>query len=284
MRARALAEVRTVAQRTPGLDLIALALHGKTGGFEKVTAMIDEMVVVLKKEQDDDDKKQDYCATEFDQSDDKKKGLEKTVADEEAAISRAEDGIATLTEEIKALVAGIEALDKSVAQATEQRKEEHADFTELMATNTQAKDILGFAKNRLNKFYNPKQYIEPPKKELTREERISENFGVSTQEPAAGEQALVQQRVAPPPPPETVDAFTKKHEESSGVIEMVNMLVQDLDKEMQEAEVSEKDAQQDYEKLMEDAKAKRAADSKSIEEKEGASADLEAELQTHKDG
>merc|ERR1719420_1359766 len=53
---------------------------------------------------------------------------------------------------------------------------------------------------------------------------------------------------------------------------------------MLEAEVSEKDAQQDYEKLMEDAKAKRAADSKSIEEKEGASADLEAELQTHKDG
>merc|ERR1719506_1506335 len=93
MRARALAEVRkarVAAQRTPGLDLIALALHGKTGGFEKVTAMIDEMVVVLKKEQEDDDQKKDYCATEFDQSDDKKKGLEKTIADEEAAISRAE--------------------------------------------------------------------------------------------------------------------------------------------------------------------------------------------------
>merc|ERR1719284_1766865 len=152
VRARALATVRSAAQRSPGLDLIALALHGKTGGFEKVTAMIDEMVVVLKKEQNDDDKKKDYCATEFDQSDDKKKGLEKNIADEEAAIARAEDGIATLTEEIKALVAGIEELDKSVAQATEQRKEEHADFTELMATNTQAKDILGFAKNRLNKF------------------------------------------------------------------------------------------------------------------------------------
>merc|ERR550514_243818 len=144
------------------------------------------MVVVLKKEQEDDDKKKDYCATEFDQSDDKKKGLEKTVADEDAAISRAEDGIATLTEEIKALVAGIEALDKSVAQATNQRKDEHTDFTDLMATNTQAKEILGFAKNRLNKFYNPAQYIEPPKKELTREERISENFGVSTQEAPAG--------------------------------------------------------------------------------------------------
>merc|ERR1712232_1215668 len=78
MRARALAEVRKAAQRSPRLDLI-LALHGKTGGFEKVTAMIDEMVVVLQKEQGDDDKKKDYCAIEFDKSDDKKKGLEKTV-------------------------------------------------------------------------------------------------------------------------------------------------------------------------------------------------------------
>ena len=48
VRARALAEVRTAqrvaAQRAPGLDLIALALHGSAAGFEKVTAMIDEMV------------------------------------------------------------------------------------------------------------------------------------------------------------------------------------------------------------------------------------------------
>merc|ERR1719163_2629517 len=65
---------------------------------------------------------------------------------------------------------------------------------------------------------------------------------------------------------------------------MVDLLVRDLVKEMAEAETSEKDAQADYEQLMEDAKAKREADSKSISQKEGSKADLEAELQTHKDG
>merc|ERR1719321_2260915 len=50
---------------------------------------------------------------------------------------------------------------------------------------------------------------------------------------------------------------------------------------MTEAETSEKDAQEDYEKMLEDAKAKRAADSKSIAQKEGTKADLEGELQTH---
>merc|ERR1719221_2042991 len=65
---------------------------------------------------------------------------------------------------------------------------------------------------------------------------------------------------------------------------MIDMLVQDLDKEMQSATTSENDAQKDYEKLMEDAKAKRAADSKSIAEKESSKAELEGELQTHTDG
>ena len=57
--------------------------------------------------------------------------------------------------------AGIAALDKSVAEATEQRKEENSDYTTLMANDAAAADILAMAKNRLNKFYNPKSYKEP---------------------------------------------------------------------------------------------------------------------------
>jgi hypothetical protein len=276
IRAKALAEVRKAsgaqASRKPGLDLIALALSGKSGGFEKVMTMIDEMVEVLKGEQVDDDKKKEYCALEFDTSDDKKKRLEKTSSDEEAAAETAADGIATLTAEIKALAAGIEELDKQVAAATEQRKEEHSEYTDLMALNTQAKDLLGVAKNRLNKFYAPSQYIEPPKKELTQEEKIYQSVV-----PAALTQTDL------PPPPETFGAYTKKSQESTGVVAMIDMLIKDLDKEMTEAEVSEKDGQKDYETLMGDAKAKRAADSKSITGKESAKAGLEEELQMHKD-
>ena len=40
-----------------------------------------------------------------------------------------------------------------VAEATEQRKEENEEYTALMASDSAA---LEFAKNRLNKFYNPK--------------------------------------------------------------------------------------------------------------------------------
>merc|ERR1719482_2378232 len=69
------------AATQPRLNFIALALHGKKFGMEKVIKMIDEMVVVLKTEQEDDDKKKEYCAAEFDQADDKKKEYERAVSD-----------------------------------------------------------------------------------------------------------------------------------------------------------------------------------------------------------
>merc|ERR1719208_717103 len=141
--------------------------------------MIDEMVTLLKKEQDDDDAKKEYCNKEFDTTDDKKKGLEIAISDSEVAIEELEGSIANLADEIKSLEAGIKALDKSVAEATEQRKAENAEYKELMAADASAKDLLGLAKNRLNKFYNPKLYKPPAKVELSAQDRITVNMGGS---------------------------------------------------------------------------------------------------------
>merc|ERR1719330_1719721 len=131
------------------------------------------------------------------------------------AIENANDAIAKLAEEIEALKAGIKELDKMVVEATEQRKEENEDFKELMASNTAAKELMKFAKNRLNKFYNPKLYKPPAKTELSREDRIVENMsGTAAPTVAPGgiagtgiavlaEVSSHDGRVAPPPPPET---------------------------------------------------------------------------------
>merc|ERR1719277_1037596 len=87
------------------------------------------------------------------------------------------------------------------------------------------------------------------------------------------------EEVAPPPPPETWKAYQTKGEEHTGVVAMLDMLVADLDKEIQQMTVDEKDAQAEYEELMADSAAKRAADVASIAEKEGAKASLEAEIE-----
>merc|ERR1719502_1059269 len=139
----------------------------------QVIGMIDEMVATLKQEQIDDDKKKEYCNKEFDTADDKKKALEHEIKDLETAIEDDKEGIETTKEEIAALTEGIKKLDKAVAEATEQRKEENAEYTELMASDGAAKEVLAFAKNRLNKFYNPKLYKPPPKREMTEEEQAT---------------------------------------------------------------------------------------------------------------
>merc|ERR1719389_34270 len=58
-RVSALAAVQAMRKTTssPQLDFIALALRGKSAGFEKVTKMIDTMLGTLKDEQADDDHK-----------------------------------------------------------------------------------------------------------------------------------------------------------------------------------------------------------------------------------
>merc|ERR1719440_20747 len=50
---------------------------------------------------------------------------------------------------------------------------------------------------------------------------------------------------------------------------------------MTEASTTEKDSQADYEQMMKDSAAKRADDSKSLANKEGALADLQASLQSN---
>jgi len=298
LRARALQMVKSAKQPHRGLalDFIALALRGKKVGFEKVIKLMDEMVVTLKKEQVDDDAKKEYCLTELDLADDKKKVVERAISDSEKAIAEAEEGIATVTEEIEALEAGIAALDKSVAEATEQRKEENADYTSLMASNTAAKELILFAKNRMQKFYNPKLYKPPPKRELTEEERITLNMGgtLAPTNPPGGIAgtgvSLVQidassqssSKAAPPPPPEA-SFGGKKTEESGGVLAMMDMMVSDLDKEMTAAQLEEKDSQGDYEETMADAADKRAKDSKDVADKKAAKAQMEEELQAHTD-
>jgi len=190
-----------------------------------------------------------------------------------------------LTDELATLEDGIKVLDKQVGEATETRKEEHDDYVEALAANSAAIELLGVAKNRLYKFYDPSLYTPAAKVELSAEESIYASFGGEVTTAAPGGIAgtgvtVLSQKDAPAPPPETWGAYASKGEEKSGVIAMVDMLIADLDKEVTEMGVEEKDGQTEYEGFMQDSAAKRASDSKSITDKEAAKADLEATLES----
>merc|ERR1719478_77371 len=154
------------------IALIEFGLKSKAVDFSKILAMIDGMVKVLGEEQKDDDTQKSYCDKEIAKSEGEKADTEEAIATSEAAIEEMTDESATLADEIKKLQKEVKDLDKAVAEATEQRKEEHAEFITFQTENGAALQLIEKAKNKLFKFYRPNQYKEAPKRELTEEEKI----------------------------------------------------------------------------------------------------------------
>jgi len=284
VRARALEVIRKISlvshtRNRPGLNFLILALSGRKtmsrGGFEKVVKMCDDMVAELKKEQLADESKKEYCSVQFDNMDDKKKGLERSVETATREISKAKDAIETLTEEIAALEAGIVELDKSVVAATEQRREENQEFKDELAANGAAKELLVKAKKRLNQFYNPS---------------VALLAAAGDHPTGASSFALIEiaehthyRREAPQPPPATWDAYAKRSGETGGVVAMLDLLIKDLEKDITESKIDEENGQSDYETMMKESAAKRTEDSKSLAAKLEDKADAEKALSDYSD-
>merc|ERR1719265_1837442 len=121
-----------------------------------------------------------------------------------------------LAEEIASLQKEIKTLDKAVAEATEQRKEEHEDSVVFLQQNTLAVQLLEKAKNKLFKFYRPNLHKEEPKRELTEQERLEVAAGgADPRDAPVFFQLDDEDAAAPPPPPDTWGAYQKKDGKSN---------------------------------------------------------------------
>jgi len=243
---------------------------GKTHGLDSVIKMIDDMVVLLGKDQADDDKSKTFCEDELEKTTDEQTAATAKKAQVEAAIADATDAVESLADAIATLEMDIKDLDKTVAQATEQRKEEHAAFGEMMQLNEAAMGLIEKAKNRLQKFYNPTLYKAPPKTENTMEEKII-IAGTFVQIKAHDEDD------------DSFSATYQKSEKSAGVIGLMDMMVREIETDMKDAEYEEKTSQTDYAELMSDSEATRTANSKAIVTKTASKAEVEAKLDASKD-
>merc|ERR1719482_316280 len=247
--------------------LMLMALRSGVHGFEKVIGMVDGMVGVLEGEQVQDDRQDKFCLAELEKAKEDAKATEVDIGDLAAAISEQRDSIATTASEIEALQAGLAALDKSVAEATENRKKEHEEYVDSAAMNQATVELLGMAKNRMNKFYNPTLYKAP-------EPEPAEEFFA---------QLAIRRAGQPGPPPETFEGEYKKSDSGVGVVAMMDEMVRDVEKDMAEGKRDEEEAQKDYEQEMNDAATKRSDDSKLIVTKEGEKAEKTTKLEDLKE-
>jgi len=249
-------------QRDTQLSLVLASLKAKKVDFSKVIGMIDGMAAQLGKEQKDDDAQKAFCEKDFAKSAKAKARQEEAIAQSEAELAEAKEASENLAAEMQTLQDEIKALDKAVSEATEQRKEEHADFVTYSTQNGAATQLIEKAKNRLHKFYKPNLYKPTPAPEAA---------------------VFAQLGAAPAPPPETWGAYEKKSGKSNGVIALMDMLLKEMADELSEAKHDEETAQSDYERLMQESQASRAKKAESVTSKEAAKADLDVKSEQTKE-
>merc|ERR1719327_749276 len=144
------------------------------------------MMDVLKKEQEDDTKKKSWCQDELGKAEGQEKVKQEQMDTLTATVEELADNIASIDEQVKTLQLEVRNLDKSVADATEQRKKEHAEYVDTASMTEAAVALIAKAKNRLNKFYNPAEYKAPPE------------GGAFLAQVAAHKKVVAHNKVAPP--------------------------------------------------------------------------------------
>lgn len=259
----------------PALQLLAKQVssaarqgaHSKKG-FEKIIALVDNMIVLLGKEAADDKMKKSMCKHGLEKNEDKKAILENGIKSKTAEVTNMKENLMLLNKDMEKLQADMAALDKTVKEATKQRKEENAAFTEMLSDTNQAVGILEVAKNRLKEFY-PADLLQVSKSSSEQ----APSFLQEGESDSEGEGAR-----------EEDDEYnfmhkSKKPGETGGkvVLTMITTIQQDLKNEFATAKKEEADSQADYEDLLADAKLKRESTARAMTEKEGAKAALQEE-------
>jgi hypothetical protein len=296
-KAQALISKTAASNPSAGMGLLFFTLRSKLRlaqkqnaqgavDFSEIFKMIDEMIAILTKDNTDDLEQKDFCIAELTKTEKEKAATDDKLSSLASSIEEMTDSADQMAEKIKSLTESVASLDKDVSEATEMRKKEHAEFSENLKLSEIAEQLIGKAKNRLQKFYNPTLYKAPPKKEMTMEEKIiaSGSSALVQQEAAFDGESFVQIRllrnrvtkVAPPEAPEA--SFGGKSKKSGGVLALMDMIMGELKASITESSMEEKYAQKEYVELMSDSKESRAQDLKSMTEAESSKADIEGSL------
>merc|ERR1719456_1696491 len=251
-------------------------------GFGTVNHIIDDMIEVMEAEGKDDEKHKEWCQAELASNEDEKASVQDKADSIASAVSELQDSIKTTADDIAALGDEIKQLDASVTLATVNRKQEHAEYTESLTLTEAATQLIGKAKNRLQKFYNPALHVPEPKKELSAEDRLYANLGGEVSFVQVVKHQAQKKKVAPPEVPETWGAYKPAGGKSGGVVALMDMLAQDLKSDMAAAKHDEETAQKEYDDLMVESKETRQQNSKSIVDEEANKAQLEGKLEEGK--
>jgi len=235
----------------------------------EVIKMVENMIEIVKKEQQDDEKKKGWCQAEMTKAEQEEKSKQDLMDSTVASLSEAEDDLASLVEDIKAMEARVASLDKSVSEATEQRKKEHVEYVEATQMNQVAIKLIKKAKARLQKVYGPKGAGKPAEEEASFLQ--TEIDHVHTHRRGSMRKQVPDELPALEGPPEL-----KKND--SGIMGLMDKLVEEMETDSREATGEEKASQAGYVDLMKESATTREQYAKSLVEQQGTNAHLKENI------
>jgi len=256
-RMKAYDKLKILATQLKSRNVAKIAVEVKTGGhFDKVIAMIDDMMALLRKEEQSDIDHRDRCENAQNANKNEIADLEHAISKTKNSLKRMDRTKKELAGEIAALEDDIKDTNKEMADLLNFRNKEEAAFKQALKDDMDAADLLRQAIDALSSFYK-RNKMEVP--------------------------ALVQKPQYDQDPdraPETSwsdDKYGGRKSESGGIIAILQMLVEDTEKEIAEGRADNADAQEKYLKQngalqasldsQEETKANTEAEKADLEEK-----------------
>lgn len=226
-RSKAYGKLRELAAQLKSRRLAKIAVEVKTGGhFDKVITMIDKMMEVLRAEEQDDIAHRDRCENDQNANANELDDLNHEIKKTKASLKRMGNTKKEIEDEINTLEKDIAATKKDMAELLKFRNKEEKEFIQALKDDSDAAALLKKAIVALSEFYKRNKMAVP-------------EFVQKAPEYAKDEDKA----------PETSwsgSDYGGRKSESGGIIAILEMLVEDTEKEMAEGRADDADAQEKY--------------------------------------
>merc|ERR1719235_836145 len=224
--------------------------------FKEVIQMIDDLIAELETEEGDDLKTKEQCEKERMDNTQEAKRVAKEIDTNVETIDRLTAQILAANKTIQAIAAEIQDLEVEIRDAGDNRAKENAEYKAAESDDLAAVELIESAKGVLEKFY---------------EEAGLKFAQMHAQVRRVKQEPFVAAGEAPTPPPAGFDDYSGGSRQSTGVIAMLTLIKEDIEKDIAKAKKQEEEAQAAYDKLVADIEAAIAA-------KEQTKSDLEGEI------
>lgn len=226
-------KLKSLARKFSSIAMAEIATDVRMGGhFDKVITSIDKLIEVLRKEEQDDIAHRDRCQGSQNKNSNDMEDLEHSKEMSQKAIDRMKDEETELRGKVETLEGEINATKTDLTTALDMRNADYAEFIQALKDDTNAVALLSQAIGALTKFYESNKL----KLELA-------------QKGKKGKKEEPEYTVDPDKAPETSfkDAnYGGTSSESGGIVAILEMIKEDLEKEMKTGKAEDTTAQKDY--------------------------------------